>query len=219
MSSSRPKKTTTTTTTTTISHSGGGTRSSASTSAASSSATHKIPVKITDRNGQPYAGDPYETPGSPPFVRQGSYYETNSNNEEFKYLKASDVRRQAQQAPAQNASVGRYPKPFANHEKLNLTSQGPHKEFPLSPSPGASTSTSGKPPSNYRGGDPGPVRAVYSDDRKSVDVVYHDPNGAPVAPRKGRAKPSTPYAMAKYRESPTYADTSNVKPSSSTKER
>jgi hypothetical protein len=70
---------------------------------------------------------------------------------------------------------------------------------------------SSRTPPNYRGGDPGPVRAVYNpNDRASVDVVYHDPRGAPVGPRNGRAHPSTPYEMAKYYPSPTYTDPSKV---------
>ncbi|KAK4241037.1 hypothetical protein C8A03DRAFT_12684, partial [Achaetomium macrosporum] len=126
----------------------------------------------------------------------------------YKYLQASDVRRQVREAPSENASVGRYPKPFSNHEALSLSSKAPHREFPLTPTPGTSSNSA----RNYRGGDPGPVRAVYNDrDRSSVDVAYHDPNGAPVGPRNGRANPSTPYAMAKYRESPTYTDTSECK--------
>ena len=140
-------------------------------------------------------------------------YETGSKNDDYKYLTASDVRRQVSEAPKHDYSVaGSYPKPFHNlpsgagsdRTTLSLSSNPPRKEFPIKPSNGVT----GR---NYTGGNPGEVRAFYNvGDRSRFDVGYKDDSAAPTAPRGEGRHARRPFALATYHggEGPTYTDTS-----------
>lgn len=134
-------------------------------------------------------------------------YQAEISDPNYKYLQASDVRRQVRQAPPQHRSTGKYPQPYGNRPPLPLSAAPPYTEYPIVPSP-----RDGSAPCNYTGGNPGPVRAFYNnDDRERFDVGYHDPNRPPVAPRNGRSHASTPYSLAEYRPAPTYTNTSDIR--------
>ncbi|KAK7962080.1 uncharacterized protein PG986_002905 [Apiospora aurea] len=148
--------------------------------------------------------DQSQDPDVPDFVRRGSYYETGvTDRPQFTYLQASDVRRQVQQAPAQFGAEARYPRPYHNNPPEPLTSQAPHREFPIVPSPAP-----GQAPSNFQRGMPyGPVRAFYNEnDRTQFDAGYHDDTRPPTGPRKGSQYPKSPYSLATYHPGPTASD-------------
>lgn len=124
---------------------------------------------------------------------------------EYKYLQASDVRRQVQQAPSYEQPV--YPKKYWNKPPLPLQAQPPYKEFPIVPSP-----RNGSASRNYVHPDPpGPVRAFYNDgDRSKFDVGFHDEKEPPRGPREGRPYMDSPFSLAPYLPAPTYTDTSTI---------
>jgi hypothetical protein len=126
---------------------------------------------------------------------------------EYKYLEASDVRRQVQEAPSTPSSKTKYPVKYHNNSPLPLRAQPSYKEFPVVPSP-----HQGSTPVNYVHGEPGPVRAFYDEnDLSEFDVGFHDPQKPPLGPRNGKPYPNRPYTLATYRPAPTYIDTSTIK--------
>ncbi|KAK6065698.1 hypothetical protein SCUP234_12459 [Seiridium cupressi] len=173
---------------------------SAGTSASSSSTVSRIHTVDIDRPHQAYSGAP-EDEDIPSFARTGSYYQTGATQQEYRYLEASDVRRQVREAPSIDRSVGGYPKTYHNQPPQPLRAQQPYKEYPIVPSP-----QGGSAPGNHRAGRrPGPVRAFYNDaDRTKFDVGYHDANSAPAGPRDGREFMNTNYSLGKYYPAPTY---------------
>ncbi|KAK8075342.1 hypothetical protein PG997_010005 [Apiospora hydei] len=131
----------------------------------------------------------------------------NTDQTEYIYLQASDVRRQVQQAPSAQRSVGKYPGNYNNNPPLPLSSKTPRREFPINPSPAP-----GETPRNYQGGQPGPIRAFYNDqDRTKFDVGYKDASKPPRGPRNGSAHPNLNYSLATYHPAPTVTDTSKAK--------
>ncbi|KAK6829501.1 hypothetical protein PG987_010085 [Apiospora arundinis] len=132
-------------------------------------------------------------------------YETGVDDDqpEFKYLQASDVRRQVQQAPKEMKSAGIYPRYYGNKPYQPLSSPAPHREFPIAPSP-----QPGEAPRNWQPGrKPGPVRAFYNEqDRSQFDVGYHDPSRPPTGPQNGAAEVKRPYSLATYHPGPANAN-------------
>ncbi|KAI1634985.1 hypothetical protein F4809DRAFT_642939 [Biscogniauxia mediterranea] len=106
-----------------------------------------------------------------------------AHNDAYRFLKASEVRRQVQAAPdkkqrlppppgstSKRQNLSKYPETFKNvPENINLQAPRPHKEYPLTAEPGQNwvqrvSGTADK------------VRAVYNPhDRSRFDVVYHNP--------------------------------------------
>ncbi|KAK1754086.1 hypothetical protein QBC47DRAFT_362067 [Echria macrotheca] len=95
-----------------------------------------------------------------------------------RYIKASEARRQADEALAKRArlptasgnrtKLSEYPKTYRNDEKLDLEAKSPWREYPVF--------SSGKwdPSSGASGA--GAARIIYNNgDRDSFNVVYHDP--------------------------------------------
>ncbi|KAK6860442.1 hypothetical protein PG995_004078 [Apiospora arundinis] len=171
--------------------------SQTSSSKVSMSQTSRIEtVQLTNRGGRQYPTEPQDS-DTPEFVREGSYYETGVDDQpEYKYLQASDVRRQVQKAPSRPKSVG------------------PHREFPIVPSP-----KPGEPGRKWKGkSEPGPVRAFYNEnDRTQFDVGYHDKTRAPLGPQNGRKHQNTPFSLATYHPAPVNIDTANVKKNKTSK--
>ncbi|KAK7983546.1 hypothetical protein PG989_010948 [Apiospora arundinis] len=188
--------------------------SSSRTGASSSSSQTAKPTKRDARQ----LTTEQEDSGTPEFVRRGSYYETGVDDDqpEFKYLQASDVRRQVQQAPKEMKSAGIYPRYYGNKPYQPLSSPAPHREFPIAPSP-----QPGEAPRNWQPGrKPGPVRAFYNEqDRGQFDVGYHDPSRPPTGPQNGAAEVKRPYSLATYHPGPANvnANTSNSKKQKSSK--
>ncbi|KAL7628331.1 hypothetical protein AAE478_002531 [Parahypoxylon ruwenzoriense] len=97
-----------------------------------------------------------------------------------RWLKASEVRHQVEQAPSEapQLSSGRrgYPKNFCNNENFpQLQSREPRVEFPVLPGTGVYTQ-------EKMGGQgrPGPSRTIFNTrDRQSFDVAYHDRKAIP----------------------------------------
>ncbi|KAK8016827.1 hypothetical protein PG993_015016 [Apiospora rasikravindrae] len=174
----------------------------------SSSQTYKIEtVKPTKRKAQKDAAEP-DASDSREFVRRGSYYETGVTDQpECTVLQASDVRRQVQEAPKLMKSVGKYPGHYNNNPPLPLSANKPYREFPVVPSPAP-----GRTPQNYRGGEPGPIRAFYNEqDRSHFDVAYKDATKPPRGPRNGSPYPNSNFSLATYHAAPTVVDTSKSK--------
>ncbi|KEZ44243.1 hypothetical protein SAPIO_CDS3186 [Scedosporium apiospermum] len=164
----------------------------------------KIQTLITERNDetQMYSGDPQDME-IPEFVRTGSYYVTGRDEPDCKYFQASDVRRQVQQAPTTPRRFVKYLNRYHNGPRPLLHARRPFKEYPIAPS-----HQNGSAPGNFVCGDPGPVRAFYSEsDRSEFDIGYREP---PRGLRKGKKHPDAPYSLASYHPAPTYTDTSTI---------
>jgi len=98
-------------------------------------------------------------------------------------MKASEVRRQVQQAPdkrqrlpppegskSSRSYLSKYPETFKNKPEnfTNLQSKTPRKEYPLVAEPGKNWVPRASGPAEK-------VRGVYnSNDRNKIDVVYHN---------------------------------------------
>ncbi|KAI1460135.1 hypothetical protein F4805DRAFT_455074 [Annulohypoxylon moriforme] len=143
-------------------------------------------------SAEPYVHPNYQPPyGTAPY-KPPQRYPTDSSlysctdlepEDDYRFLKASEVRRQVQAAPdkkqrlpprpgstSKRRVLSTYPETFRNlPEKLNLQAPKPHKEYPLTADPGQNwvekvSGTADK------------VRAIYSPhDRSQFDVVYHNP--------------------------------------------
>lgn len=100
-------------------------------------------------------------------------------NDPARYLNASEVRRQVQEAPNKKVRIpaasgpsarrplAKYPSTFKNTENLPLASQTPRQEYPVF--------STGSWNSEARDS-AGLARAVYNNrDRAIFDVTYHDP--------------------------------------------
>lgn len=96
-----------------------------------------------------------------------------------RYLKASEVRRQVQEAPdkrirlppgpgSTRSNLAAYPSTFKNTEKLPVQSKTPRQEYPVF----SAGSWDPAQPNTM-----GAARAIYKNsDRATLDVAYHDPN-------------------------------------------
>ncbi|KAI8162297.1 hypothetical protein K4K49_000888 [Colletotrichum sp. SAR 10_70] len=132
-----------------------------------------------------------------------SHYETDCDNPEYRFLLASDVRRQVRQAPSYHGGNHGYPHQYFNRERLPVRSEAPRYEHPIMPSPGE-----GREPDNWRPGlIPGPVRAIYNEDDRTVfEVGYHERSAAPSGPHVGARQSNTPFRLARYHPTVDYRD-------------
>ncbi|OTA86371.1 hypothetical protein M434DRAFT_155512 [Hypoxylon sp. CO27-5] len=130
----------------------------------------------------PYGTAPYKPPERYP--TDSSLYSCTDleADDAYRFLKASEVRRQVQAAPdkkqrlppppgstSKRRNLSKYPETFKNlPERIDLQAPRPHKEYPLTADPGQNwvqreSATADK------------VRAIYSPhDRSKFDVVYHN---------------------------------------------
>ncbi|KAI0834276.1 hypothetical protein F5Y06DRAFT_174671 [Hypoxylon sp. FL0890] len=131
----------------------------------------------------PYGTAPYKPPERYP--TDSSLYSCTDlkADDDYRFLKASEVRRQVQAAPdkkqrlplppgstSKRQQLSKYPETFKNlPERLNLQAPKPHKEYPLT----------AEPEQNWVqkvSGTADKVRAVYNPhDRSQFDVIYHNP--------------------------------------------
>ncbi|KAJ0290072.1 hypothetical protein COL940_001177 [Colletotrichum noveboracense] len=128
-----------------------------------------------------------------------SHYETDCGNPEYRFLLASDVRRQVRQAPSYHGGNHGYPHQYFNRERLPVRSEAPRYEHPIMPSPGE-----GRELDNWRPGlIPGPVRAIYNEDDRTVfEVGYHERSAAPSGPHVGARQSN----LARYHPTVDYRD-------------
>ncbi|KAE9575565.1 hypothetical protein CGCF415_v001352 [Colletotrichum fructicola] len=132
-----------------------------------------------------------------------SQYETDCENPEYRFLLASDVRRQVRQAPSYHGGNRGYPHQYFNRERLPVRSEASRYEHPIMPSPGE-----GRELDNWRPGlIPGPVRAIYNEDDRTVfEVGYHERSAAPSGPHVGARQSNTPFRLARYHPTVDYRD-------------
>ncbi|KAK2773402.1 hypothetical protein CKAH01_03862 [Colletotrichum kahawae] len=124
-----------------------------------------------------------------------SQYETDCERPEYRFLPASDVRRQVRQAPSYHGGNHGSPHQYFNREKLPVRSEAPRYEHPIMPSLGE-----GREPANWRPGVmPGPVRAIYNEDDHTVfEVGYHERSTASTGPHAGARQSTAPFRLARY---------------------